>query len=99
MKPVVRKVSVNGRPYEITVESEHEEMVLNESVKLVNKKIEEFSSQITGRDKNDMLAMAALEIAANYLSKEKEYRFLTNEFGDRLQQIDEMLEASLENKA
>lgn len=89
---IKRTVHVNDRPYEITVENEHEETVLNESVKLLNSKIDEFSQVVIGRDRNDLLAMAALEIAADHVQNRKQGDFIKNDLNQRLQTIDQLLE-------
>lgn len=93
---IKRTVHVNDRPYEITVENEQEEMVLNESVKLLNSKIDEFSKAVIGRDRNDLLAMAALEIAAGHVQNRKEGDFVRNDLNQRLKAIDQLLEEHTE---
>ena len=92
---IKRTVHVNERPYELSVENEHEEMVLNEAVTMLNKKITEFSESITGRDRNDLLAMAALDIAANHVMIKKETTFLEKDMAKRLKVMDKMLEENI----
>ncbi|MCF8232364.1 MAG: cell division protein ZapA [Bacteroidales bacterium] len=92
---IKRTVHINERPYELTVDNEQEEIALNEAVNMLRNKIKEFSKVVTGRDKNDLLAMAALEITANYVMKNKENSFVENDLTDRLKTIDQWLEQNM----
>jgi len=90
-----RTVHVNERPYELTVENEQEEIVLNEAVAMINDKIKEISQAVTGRDRNDLLAMAALEIAANHVQTNKETSFVENDLAERLKVMDRWLDETI----
>lgn len=90
-----RTVHINERPYELTVDNEQEEIALNEAVDMLRNKIKEFSKVVTGRDKYDLLAMAALEITTNYVMKNKENSFVENDLTDRLKTIDQWLEQNM----
>lgn len=92
---IKRTVHINERPYELTVDNEQEEIALNEAVNMLTNKIKEFSKVVTGRDKNDLLAMAALEITTNYVMKNKENSFVENDLTDRLKTIDQFLEQNM----
>ncbi|MCF8336674.1 MAG: cell division protein ZapA [Bacteroidales bacterium] len=92
---IKRTVHINERPYELTVDNEQEEIALNEAVDMLKNKIKEFSKVVTGRDKNDLLAMAALEITTNYVMQNKENSFVENDLTDRLKTIDQWLEQNM----
>ena len=93
---IKRTVHVNERPYELTVENEKEEIILNEAVAMLNNKIKEISQQVTGRDRNDLLAMAALEIAAHHVTIKQETSFLENDMAERLKVMDKLLEENIQ---
>jgi len=51
------------RPYRLKVKPEEEETVRN-AARQISEKVRELQEQLTGKDKQDFLAMAALLIAA-----------------------------------
>jgi len=61
------KVNIAGRSYPVKVKP-GEEGGVRKAVKLINDKIKEFSENYAVSDKQDLLAMAALQISTQYLS-------------------------------
>ncbi len=91
MAYIKRTVRVNNRPYKLTVKNETEEIVINQAVKLVNDKIQEFKSAVLGRDNEDILAMVAIELASMITSKNNDETFIKEELTKRLMEIDESI--------
>ena len=61
MAEVSLKILIAGRTYPLTVKKEEEEGVLN-AAKLINEKMKEFEQNYSVRDKQDLLAMCALNL-------------------------------------
>ena len=83
-------ITVADRPYKLVVEKEQEEMFRN-AAKLIDKRIKEYSSSYAFKDKQDLLAMIALEYTVSFLQNEQN----TNEsellLNDKLTGIDNAL--------
>lgn len=61
MAEIALKVLIAGRVYPLTVKKEEETRVL-ETAKLINDKMKEFELNYSVRDKQDLLAMCALNL-------------------------------------
>lgn len=61
MTEVSLNVNVAGRTYPLTVKQEEEQMVLN-AAKMLTDKVKEMEQNYAIRDKQDLLAMAALNL-------------------------------------
>ena len=61
MAEVSLKILIAGRIYPLTVKQEEEESVLR-AAKLINEKLKEFEQNYSVRDKQDLLAMSALNL-------------------------------------
>ncbi len=61
MAEVSLKILIAGRTYPLTVKQEDEEGVLH-IAKLINEKLKEFEQNYSVRDKQDLLAMCALNL-------------------------------------
>ncbi len=73
-------ITVADRPYKLVVEKEQEELFRN-SAKLIDKRIKEYSISYAFKDKQDLLAMVALETTVSFLQNEqitKESELLLN---------------------
>jgi len=83
-------ITVADRPYKLVVEKEQEELFRN-AAKLIDKRIKEYSSSYAFKDKQDLLAMIALEYTVSFLQNEQ----TTNEsellLNDKLTGIDNAL--------
>lgn len=74
-------ITVADRPYKLVVEKEQEELFRN-AAKLIDKRIKEYSGSYAFKDKQDLLAMVALEYTVSYLQNEqttKESELMMNE--------------------
>jgi cell division protein ZapA (FtsZ GTPase activity inhibitor) len=63
MADVSLKISIAGRAYPLTVKQEDEQAVLL-AAKMINEKVKEFEVNYSVRDKQDLLAMTALNLLA-----------------------------------
>lgn len=66
-----RSITVNiaGRTYPLTVKGEDEAKVMD-AVTLINDRIKEYESNYSVRDKQDLLAMCALQLATHNVKPE-----------------------------
>lgn len=64
MAEVTLKVLIAGRTYQLSVPKEQEPLVL-QAAKLINEKVKEFEVNYSVRDKQDLLAMSALNLLTN----------------------------------
>jgi cell division protein ZapA (FtsZ GTPase activity inhibitor) len=67
MTEVSLKVLLAGRTYPLVVKKEEEEGVLL-AVKWINEKVKEFEQNYSVRDKQDLIAMAALNLLSTQLN-------------------------------
>ena len=82
MADVSLKILIAGRTYPLTVKQEDEQAVLN-AAKLINEKVKEFEVNYSVRDKQDLLAMSALNLLATQQNSPKKAAEL-----DELNQLD-----------
>ncbi len=89
-------LSIAGRPYKLKIEKENEE-VFRSAAKLIDHRINEYSSNYAFKDKQDLLAMVALEYTVGLMKKEMEVGEDSRVFGNRLEEVDKALTDLLEN--
>lgn len=70
MAEVTLKVLVAGRTYPLTVKQEDEQMVHN-AANLINEKVKDFEQNYAIRDRQDLIAMAALNLLVTQLNTPK----------------------------
>jgi len=61
---------IAGRTYPLTIKQEDEEAVLS-AAKMINDKVKEFEINYSVRDKQDLLAMSALNLLATHQNTPK----------------------------
>jgi len=71
MAEVSLKIMIAGRIYPLSVKKEDEQAVI-EAAQLLNDKVKEFEQLYSVRDKQDLLAMSALNLLATLKQKPKE---------------------------
>jgi len=86
------KVSIANRVYPLTIKREEEESI-RKAAKLLNESIENLESNYAVRDKQDLLAMAALEYASQALSSSSELAVneIQKEWSQELEVLDKKL--------
>jgi cell division protein ZapA len=82
MAEVSLKVLIAGRTYPLTVKKEDEQAVLD-AARMINEKVKEFEISYSVRDKQDLLAMSALNLLATLQAEPKKTPEL-----DELNQLD-----------
>lgn len=70
MAEISLKVVIAGRTYPLTVKQEEEQSV-QMAAKLINEKVKEFEQNYSVRDKQDLLAMSALNLVATQQNSPK----------------------------
>lgn len=83
MADVSLKVIIAGRTYPLTVKQEDEQPVMD-AAKMINDKVKEFEQNYSVRDKQDLLAMSALNLIATIQNTPKK----EPELDDELNQLD-----------
>ncbi|MGO3183754.1 MAG: cell division protein ZapA [Aequorivita sp.] len=93
-EPLKIKLSVADRVYPLTINPSQEE-----GLRLASKKIEEmikkFEQSYAVRDKQDVLAMCALQFAAQVEQKQIDTSSDTQEMEEKLQALDRLLQEEL----
>ena len=70
MAEISLKIVIAGRTYPLTVKQEDEQSV-QYAAKMINEKVKEFEQNYSVRDKQDLLAMTALNLLAAQLNTPK----------------------------
>ena len=89
------KISIADRVYPLTVDTSQEEGLRSASKK-IDTMIKQFEENYAVRDKQDVLAMCALQFAAQVEQKQIDTVAIDKNSLDKLQQINELLSKSLE---
>jgi cell division protein ZapA (FtsZ GTPase activity inhibitor) len=84
-------VIIADRPYRLRIGSEEEEQVLRQAGELINSKMHEYASNFAFRDKQDLLAMVALQYAVDIV-KSSESADLKAEMGKKLADMEKLLD-------
>ena len=77
------KVTIAGRVYPLTVKNEEEEGV-RKATKLINERVKEYEDNFAVRDKQDLLAMIALQLASQNITLESKATLEEEGLGGRL---------------
>ena len=68
MKEQLISVIIADRPYRVSIRSEDEEQKFREAAKLIKEKVTEYAKAYSFRDTQDLLAIVALQFAAESLN-------------------------------
>jgi cell division protein ZapA len=82
------------RSYRLAIDKEHEELFRN-AAKLIDKRIKDYSTSYAYKDKQDLLAMLALEYATGYLQNDRLLSENETKWREKLVAIDQALEAEM----
>lgn len=85
---------IADRSYRLAIAKEHEELFRN-AAKLIDKRIKDYSSNYAYKDKQDLLAMVALEYATGYLQNDRIMSEKEAEWREKLRAIDRALDDQL----
>ena len=94
MEEFTISVNIADRPYRLTSKREEEEVIRKAATK-INDKVKNYSANYAFNDKQDLLAMVALEEATIALNKEKRLSDLDDSLLDELTDIDRVLSENL----
>ena len=88
-------VTIADRPYKLVVEKEHEEL-FRKAARLIEKRMKEYSNSYAYKDKQDLLAMVALESSTRYLQDEQVITDKEATWQQKLAEIDTVLSEYLD---
>lgn len=87
-------VIIADRPYRLKVGNEKEEEQCRKAKDLINTKMKDYANSFAFRDKQDLLAMVALQFAVDVVKSEELSRF-SEQLGEKLNRIDHLLDEHL----
>lgn len=97
MEEFTISVNIADRPYRLTIKREEEE-VIRKAANKINEKVKNYSANYAFNDKQDLLAMVALEEATVALNNEHKLSDIDNSVVNDLIDIDQMLTENLKIK-
>ena len=89
-------VPVAERTYRLAIEKEHEEL-FRKAAKLIDNRIRDYSASYAYKDKQDLLAMVALEYATSYLQNEQLLSDQETRLEIQLLKMDHLLDEQLKD--
>lgn len=91
------KISIADRVYPLTVVNETQEESLRVAAKKIDSMIKQFEENYAVRDKQDVLAMCALQFASQTEHKKIQESYNANDAIERLTELNNTLDRFLEN--
>jgi cell division protein ZapA (FtsZ GTPase activity inhibitor) len=88
------KVNIADRVYPLTIKREEEEMI-RRAVKMINETVRSFQEKYAVKDKQDVLAMCALQWASQLEKLKVHDKMEMNEVNKALEEFDTMLKAAI----
>ena len=85
---------IADRSYRLAIDKEHEEL-FRKAAKLIDKRIKDYSGSYAYKDKQDLLAMVALEYATGYLKNDRLLSENKTQWQAKLVTIDQALDEQL----
>ena len=98
MNEISISLPIGDRSYRLSVEKEHEEL-FRKAAKLIDKRIKDYSGSYAYKDKQDLLAMVALEYATGYLQNDQLLSENEMQWMEKLLAIDHALDEQLKYEA
>lgn len=90
MSKVSIKVSIAGRDYPLTIEAAERDKVLK-AAELVNLKLKEYADNYAVSDKQDLLAMCALQFSTQYINSENAGHEFSEGLTERIVEIEQFV--------
>jgi cell division protein ZapA len=87
-------VTIAGRTYPLTIKKEDEDS-LREAARLINERVKEYENSYSVRDKQDLLAMCALQLATQNLRLEKSAASGEENIARKLEEMESLLSSHL----
>jgi cell division protein ZapA len=91
MEELSISLPIAERSYRLAIDKEHEELFRN-AAKLIDKRIKDYSGSYAYKDKQDLLAMVALEYATGYLQNDQLLTEKETTWKAKLMAIDQALD-------
>ncbi len=91
MRNLSIKVVIANRPYPLTVSGEEEEELIRKAAKRVNEIVKDYESKYAVKDKQDLLAMCALEYATKAIELESKDIIEDNGLSEELKELDALV--------
>jgi cell division protein ZapA len=92
------KVGIANRIYPLKINIEEEEAI-RKAVKLINDKLKEYEENYSVKDKQDLLAMCALQFATESAKNDQKIVIDDNSLEDQLAAIEALLKTPLQENA
>lgn len=89
------KVTIGDRVYPLTIRDEGEEEGIRKAVKKINEMVKKFEQNYEVRDKQDVLAMCALQFASEKEVKNVQEHQDTKQLESKLIELNELLNSHL----
>jgi cell division protein ZapA len=89
---------IADRSYRLAIDKEHEEL-FRKAAKLIDKRIKDYSGSYAYKDKQDLLAMVALEYATGYLQNDQLLSDNETQWKTKLVDMDRALDEQLKYEA
>ncbi len=90
MSEITVNITIADRPYRLTILRDEEERV-RQAAAIINDRIRTYAQSYAYKDRQDLLAMAALQYATSALQFESEVVFRDNHLTQKLIEMDELL--------
>lgn len=84
-------VIIADRPYRLKVSSEEEEQQCRKAKDLINIKMKDYANSFAFRDKQDLLAMVALQFAVDVVKSDETAKY-NQDMGQKLADIEKILD-------
>lgn len=94
MNELTITVKIADRPYRLTIKKEEEE-IIRKAAGEINEKAKNYSNNYAFKDKQDLLAMVALQNGTSILRAENEAKNKDRRLTDKMKEIDKVLSESL----
>ena len=94
MEEISITVRIADRQYKLTIEKDEEE-VFRKATKLLSDKLMEYAQNYAFKDKQDLLALVALQYTTSSLKFEEQASFKDDELMVRLSEIDHVLNKNI----
>ena len=86
------KVTIGDRVYPLTIRDENEEEGIRAAVKKINDLVKKFEQNYEVRDKQDVLAMCALQFASHQEVKTVKENVVSEKVENKLRELSDMLD-------
>ncbi|KAF0131259.1 MAG: hypothetical protein FD155_923 [Bacteroidetes bacterium] len=96
MDEITININIADRPYRLTITREEEERV-RKAADIINDRIRNYAQSYAYKDRQDLLAMAALQYATSSLLFESEVAFRDNHLTEKLTEMDQLLSNHLKS--